>query len=167
MDDRDRKLTHIDPEGRPAMVDVGDKQPTDRRATASGRITVGPLVYPLLTGGDLPKGDALVTAKLAAIQAAKRTWDTIPLCHAIPLDGVDVDWTCDPRDLAIDVSVTVRCHARTGVEMEALHAVSVFLLAVYDMAKAVDHDMTIGPIRLEAKSGGRSGDIRRGAGDRP
>ncbi len=160
----DRELTHIDADGRPRMVDVGDKDITDRRAVASGRIVVGPRVYPLLTAGDLPKGDACVTARLAAIQAAKRTSDVIPLCHAIPLDGVDVDWKFDSGDLAIDVTVTVRCHARTGVEMEALHAVSVFLLTIYDMAKAVDHDMTIGPLRLEAKSGGRGGDHRRSDG---
>ncbi len=169
MDDSSRgskdSLTHLDAQGRPTMVDVGDKTPTDRRAVASGVITVGPRAYPLLADGDLPKGDALVTARLAAIQGVKRTWETIPLCHPIPLDGVEVEWTLVPERYAVEVTVTTRCHARTGIEMEALHGAAVFLLTIYDMAKAVEREMTIGPLRLEAKSGGRSGDYRRGGDD--
>ena len=144
------------------MVDVGGKPVTRRSATAAGVITVGPRVYPLLVAGRLPKGDALAAAHLAAVGAVKRTWDAIPLCHPIPIEAVEVSWTPDPGACALEVSVTVRAEARTGVEMEALHGVAIFLLTVYDMAKGVDRGMTISALRLLRKSGGRSGDWRRG-----
>ena len=109
----------------------------------------------------LPKGDALAAARLAAIQAVKNTGLALPLCHPLPVDGIDVAWTLDEAARAVDVRVEVRCHARTGVEMEALHGACLFLLTIYDMAKAVDREAVVSDLRLLAKSGGRSGDFRR------
>jgi cyclic pyranopterin phosphate synthase len=143
------------------MVDVGGKDITRRTAVAAGRIRLGAEAFDRLTAGTLPKGDALATAKVAAIQAVKRTPGAIPLCHPIPIDQVAVVWETDAGARTLEVTVTVRAQARTGVEMEALHGVSVFLLTLYDMTKSIDKSLAIERIRLESKSGGRSGDWRR------
>lgn len=142
------------------MIDVGDKAVTARTATASARVTVSSQVFEAVVAGRVPKGDVLTTARVAGIMAAKRTADLLPLCHPLPLDAVEMDVRPEPPD-AIVVVATARTHARTGVEMEALTAVSVAALTVYDMCKSLQKDIEIGPIRLECKSGGRSGDYLR------
>jgi cyclic pyranopterin phosphate synthase len=154
--------SHLDATGRPRMVDVGDKSPSDRRATARGRLTCSQSGWTALhaTAG-AGKGDALAVAQLAAIQAAKRCADWIPLAHPLPLDGVEVRWREDASRRELELEVQVRVHARTGVEMEALAAVSAGLLTVYDMLKSVDRGLWIGPIWLSHKAGGRSGEFRR------
>ena len=165
MSDRpgsEQRLTHVDEAGAARMVDVSGKDVTVRTATASGRVLVSPEVVALLRGGAVPKGDALAVARIAGIQAAKRTPDLVPLCHPIAIHGVDVD--LDVADDAVHVSATVRTADRTGVEMEALTCVAVAGLALVDMVKAVDHGATITDVRVEHKSGGRSGEWRRGAG---
>jgi cyclic pyranopterin phosphate synthase len=143
------------------MVDVGAKAPTRREAVATGRITLAPATVDALRAGSLAKGDALAVARVAAIQAAKETARWIPLCHSIPLDAVEVD--LEIAEDRLEARATARTHARTGVEMEALVAVSAALLAVYDMVKGIDRTAVIGPIRLEEKRGGRSGEWRRDA----
>jgi cyclic pyranopterin monophosphate synthase len=154
------ELTHFDETGAARMVDVGDKPVTARRARASARIVMEPATLRLIREGGHRKGDVTATARLAGIMAAKRTGDLIPLCHPLPLDGVTVDFSyIDDRTLAVEAEV--RCTGRTGVEMEALTAVSVAMLTVYDMCKSVDRVMTIGEIRLEEKDGGRSGHFVR------
>ena len=141
------------------MVDVSGKDVTVRTATASGRVLVSPAVVALLRGGGVPKGDALAVARIAGIQAAKRTPDLVPLCHPIAIHGVEVD--LQVTDDAVLVSATVRTADRTGVEMEALTCVAVAGLTLIDMVKAVDRAATITDVRVEAKSGGRSGEWRR------
>ena len=141
------------------MVDVGDKAETAREAVARGRITVGPAALRAIRGGGVKKGDPLQAARLAGIVAAKRTADLIPLCHQLPLSHVQVEITREKRGYAIESRV--RTTARTGVEMEALVAVSVAALTLYDMLKALDKTMVIGEIRVMEKRGGRSGDYRR------
>ena len=153
-------LTHLDAEGRARMVDVGDKAVTVREATARGRVTMRPETLRLIVDGRVPKGDVLAVARVAGIMAAKRTPDLIPLCHPLPLSAVEVDLTPDEAGAAIDVEATVRTTAQTGVEMEALTAVSVAALTVYDMCKAVERTIRIDAVRLVAKSGGASGDYR-------
>ena len=155
-------LTHVDETGAARMVDVSGKDVTVRTATASGRVLVSPEVVALLREGAVPKGDALAVARIAGIQAAKRTPDLVPLCHPIAIHGVDVDLAV--ADDAVHVSATVRTADRTGVEMEALTCVAVAGLALVDMVKAVDRGATITDVRVESKSGGRSGEWRRGAG---
>jgi cyclic pyranopterin monophosphate synthase len=155
---RDR-LTHVDESGAARMVDVSGKDVTVRSATASGRVLVSPAVVALLRGGGVPKGDALAVARIAGIQAAKRTPDLVPLCHPIAIHGVEVD--LQVTDDAVVVSATVRTADRTGVEMEALTCVAVAGLTLIDMVKAVDRAATITDVRVEAKSGGRSGEWRR------
>jgi cyclic pyranopterin phosphate synthase len=142
------------------MIDVGEKPVTARTATASAHVTVSPEVFDAVVAGRVPKGDVLTTARVAGIMAAKRTADLLPLCHPLPLDAVEVDVRAEPPD-AIEIVATARTHARTGVEMEALTAVSAAALTVYDMCKSLQKDIEIGPIRLERKSGGRSGDYSR------
>jgi len=151
-------LTHVDAEGRVRMVDVGDKTPTVRVAVARGHIAVSAHARRLIRGGKLAKGDPLQAARIAGIMAAKRTADLIPLCHPIPLTHVDVDLR--RRRTGYDIEARASTTAQTGVEMEALTAVSAAALTVYDMVKAVDRDMVIGEIRLVEKSGGRSGPYR-------
>lgn len=151
-----KKLSHIDESGKPRMVDVSDKQDTVREATAKGVVLMSAETLKLVTKGAAAKGDVLTTARLAGIMAAKRTHDLIPLCHPLPLTGIDVD--LKPGKGAIEISATVRTTARTGVEMEALTAVSVAALTVYDMLKAAQKDMRITDIRLVRKTGGKSGD---------
>ena len=149
------KLTHIDEQGSVKMVDVTDKDVTDREATASGKIEMQPETLQLITGGNIPKGNVLETARIAGIMAAKRTSDLIPMCHPLCITGVELNFEIDK--MGIIARATVRVPDRTGVEMEALTAVSVALLTIYDMCKAIDRGMVIGEICLLQKSGGRSG----------
>jgi cyclic pyranopterin monophosphate synthase len=151
-------FTHFDAAGAARMVDVGGKDVTRRIARAAGRIVMQPATLALIRAGSAKKGDVLGVARIAAIQAAKRTSEAIPLCHPLPLTRVDVAFTADERAHAIDVLVDVETLGRTGVEMEALHAAAVGLLTVYDMCKAVDRGMRIEAVRLVEKRGGKSGD---------
>lgn len=155
--------THIDDEGAPRMVDVGDKPVTVRRAVAQAVVRMRPDVLATLLDAGGPKGDVLVTARLAGIGAAKRTSDLIPLCHPLPLDRVDLELTPDRADGTIEIRAEVRVTARTGCEMEALTAASVAALTVYDMGKALQRDIVIERMELLEKSGGRSGDYARDA----
>jgi len=150
------KLTHLDAAGHARMVDVGEKQPSRRTATASGRIRMSAQALAAILGGDVPKGDVLATARIAGVMAAKRTAELIPLCHPLGLDAVSVDFAFEQD--AIRATATASLTARTGVEMEAMTAVSIALLTIYDMAKAIDKAMVIEDIRLLAKRGGKSGD---------
>ncbi len=152
------RLTHLDDEGRAAMVDVSAKEETERTATAKGSVTMAPETLALIQSGGIPKGDVLTVARLAGIMAAKRTPDLIPLCHPLMLSSVKVELTPDSERNAVDITATCKLSGKTGVEMEALTAVSVAALTVYDMCKAVDRSMRIGDIRLTHKSGGKSGD---------
>jgi cyclic pyranopterin phosphate synthase len=156
--DSDR-LTHVDESGAARMVDVSEKAVTARTATATGRVLVSPRVVELLRGEGVPKGDALAVARLAGIMGAKQTPALIPLCHPLALSGVTVDLAV--TDGSVDITATVRTTDRTGVEMEALTAVSVAALTVVDMVKAVDKAAVITDVRVESKSGGRSGDWSR------
>lgn len=151
------KLSHIDAEGKAAMVDVSDKDVTRRTATAKGSVTMRKETLKLVMDGEVKKGDVLSVARLAGIMGAKRTAELIPLCHPLPLNAIDVELTCDPKRGAVDIVATCRMEGRTGVEMEALTAVSVAALTVYDMCKAVDREMKLTEIRLTHKSGGKSG----------
>ena len=153
------RLTHVDESGAARMGDVSGKDVTKRQAVATGRVLVSPTVVALLRGEGVPKGDALGVARVAGIMAAKRTPDLVPLCHPLAISGVVV--ALDVEDDAVAIRATVRTSDRTGVEMEALTAVSVAALTVVDMVKAVDKAATITDIRVEAKSGGRSGDWSR------
>jgi len=153
------RLTHVDDSGSARMVDVSDKEVTARTATASGRVLVSPRVVELLRGEGVPKGDALAVARVAGIMGAKQTPALVPLCHPLAISGVTVDLTV--TDESVDISATVRTTDRTGVEMEALTAVSVAALTLIDMVKAVDKAAVITDVRVEAKSGGRSGDWSR------
>ncbi|MDB5690451.1 MAG: molybdenum cofactor biosynthesis protein MoaC [Sphingomonas bacterium] len=151
-------LTHIDADGAARMVDVSAKAETVREATASGRITMSAAAAEAIRAGAVKKGDVIAVARVAGIMAAKRTSDLIPLCHPLPIAGVTLDLVLDTDGIA--ATATVRTTHTTGVEMEALTAVTIALLTVYDMAKALDRTMEIGAVRLLAKSGGRSGDYR-------
>jgi cyclic pyranopterin phosphate synthase len=157
------EFSHLDNAGRLRMVEVGDKPVTVRQATAACRILVGPKVFPRLLAADLPKGDVWAAARLAGIMAAKNTAQLIPLCHPLPLTGVDLEFFPEPEAQAVAVRATVRTQARTGVEMEALVAASVAALTIYDMCKAVDRGMVIQDLVLVEKSGGASGDYHRPA----
>tara|TARA_B100001123_G_scaffold226932_1_gene255366 strand:- start:377 stop:853 length:477 start_codon:yes stop_codon:yes gene_type:complete len=152
------KLTHLDASGHAKMVDVTHKTKTERIAVASGRIDMRPETLQLIQEESLPKGDVLAAARIAGILAAKRTADLIPLCHPLPLTAVTVDLECDPNSNAVCVTATCKTSDKTGVEMEALAAVSIASLTLYDMCKAVDRDMRITEVRLLHKSGGRSGE---------
>ena len=151
------KFTHLDDEGNAVMVDVSNKQATQRTATAKGTVTMEPETMALIQAGGVKKGDVLSVAQLAGIMGAKRTPDLIPLCHPLELTSVTVDLVCDPGRNAIDITATCKLKGQTGVEMEALTAVAVAALTVYDMCKAVDRGMRITDIRLTHKSGGKSG----------
>jgi cyclic pyranopterin monophosphate synthase len=152
------ELTHFDERGNAAMVDVGDKDITERTATAAGTVTMAPETMKLIVDGGVKKGDVLSVARLAGIMGAKKTPDLIPLCHPLALTSVKVELTCDTERNAVDISATCKLKGRTGVEMEALTAVSVAALTVYDMCKAVDRGMKLENIRLLHKAGGKSGD---------
>jgi cyclic pyranopterin monophosphate synthase len=154
------ELTHFDEHGASRMVDTSAKPETLREAQASGLVRMQPATLALIRDRGLAKGDVLEVARLAGIMAAKRTGELIPLCHPLPLTSVRVDFTFE-GDRTLTITATVRVFGRTGVEMEALTAVSVAALTVYDMCKAVDRGMSIERIRLEAKSGGKSGEYRR------
>jgi cyclic pyranopterin phosphate synthase len=150
-------LSHLDESGRVQMVDVGQKPDTERIAVAKGEITMQSETLRLIAEGDMPKGNVLTAAQLAGIMAAKRTPDIIPLCHPLQLTKVDVDFEIDTANACIKITATARCLGKTGVEMEALTAVSIAALTIYDMTKAVEKTMRIGNIRLIQKSGGKSG----------
>jgi cyclic pyranopterin phosphate synthase len=156
VSDRDR-LTHLDEHGRARMVDVGPKEVTERVCVARAEVRMAAATLERIAAGDLPKGDVLAVARLAGIQAAKRTSDWIPLAHVIPLDAVDVDLELDRASSCVRVRGTARARARTGVEMEALVAVTAASLALYDMCKAIDRGMTIEAVQLSEKRGGKSG----------
>ena len=155
-------LTHFNADGRARMVDVGEKQSTNRVAVATGSIQVNPETFEAIALGKLKKGDVLATAQIAGIMAAKKTWELIPMCHPLLLSNVDMDFVLDDVTHTIEIAATVKCTGTTGVEMEALTAVSVAALTIYDMCKALQKDMVIGPCRLISKTGGKSGDYRIG-----
>jgi cyclic pyranopterin phosphate synthase len=151
------KLTHFDENGNARMVDVSAKDETERTATAKGSVIMAPETLQRVRDGGIKKGDVLSVAQLAGIMGAKKTPDLIPLCHPLSLSSVDVDLACDPARDAIDITATCKLKGRTGVEMEALTAVAVAALTVYDMCKAIDRGMRIADIRLVHKAGGKSG----------
>lgn len=151
------QLTHLDERGQARMVDVGAKPETVREAVARGRVRMNPSTLRLITAGETPKGDVLAAARIAGIMAAKRTGDLIPLCHPIGLDSVSVELRPDAEASTVEIEAVTRTTGRTGVEMEALTAVSVAALTLYDMVKAVDRGMVIDAVRLVRKSGGKSG----------
>jgi cyclic pyranopterin phosphate synthase len=157
-----KPLTHFDSAGQAHMVDVGDKPATHRVAVASGRISMLPTTLELVKSGNARKGDVLGVARIAAIQAAKRTSELIPLCHPIAITRISVDLTIDELHSSVECTARVETHGPTGVEMEALTAVQVGLLTVYDMCKAADRGMVIGEVRLLEKQGGRSGSFVAG-----
>lgn len=150
------ELTHIDEKGNARMVDVSGKAVTVREACAVGSVFMNPLTLEMIADAKMPKGDVLSTARIAGIMAAKRTQDIIPMCHNVPLDSVKVELKCNHDKSCIKITAAVRCTWKTGVEMEALTAVSAAALTVYDMCKAVDKEMVIGDIMLIRKSGGKS-----------
>ena len=154
-------FTHFNENGRARMVDVSDKAETARSATAFGRVLVNAETFALIRSGGLKKGDVLTTAQIGGIMGAKRTSEIIPMCHNIPLSGVDIDFTMNEAEYAVEITATAKCSGQTGVEMEALTAVSVEALTVYDMCKAVQRDIVIDRICLLRKSGGKSGDFIR------
>ncbi len=153
------KLTHLDETGRARMVDVGGKPDTDRMAVAKGEVMMKKTTFDLIQAGALKKGDALTVAQVAGIAAAKRTSDLIPLCHPLPLTHIQVALELDPGLPGVIITASVKTSGKTGVEMEALTAVSVAALTVYDMAKAAEKTMKIQNIRLVEKHGGQSGDV--------
>lgn len=157
------KLTHIDSRGHANMVDVGDKAMSQRQATASGHVAMSRETLELIDSGGHKKGDVLTVARIAGIQAAKQCSSLIPLCHPLMLSKVEVQVEVNREQQRVDVSATCKLNGQTGVEMEALTAVSVAALTIYDMCKAVDKEMVIGDICLQEKQGGRSGHYQRGA----
>ncbi len=150
-------LSHFDERGRARMVDVSAKAQTERSATAKGSVLMAHATLERIVSGELAKGDVLAVARLAGIMAAKRTADLIPLCHPLPIEAITLDLNCDPSRDAVEISATCKLTGRTGVEMEALTAVAVAALTVYDMCKAIDRGMRITDIRLTHKTGGKSG----------
>ena len=152
------KLTHLNNEGRARMVDVSDKHSTLREAVAGGSVSVNAETFELIAQGKVKKGDVLAVAQVAGIIAAKRASDIIPMCHPVAITGVDISFSLCEKRSAVDIVATVRCKGETGVEMEALTAVSAAALTIYDMCKAVQKDIEISNIRLFRKSGGVSGD---------
>lgn len=161
------KLSHVDEQGRARMVDVTPKEETHRVAKAAGTIRMKAATLDAIRGNQIAKGDVLGVARLAGVMAAKKTADLIPLCHPLPLHDIDVQLALDPSLPGVRVEATSQTVARTGVEMEALTAVSVTLLTIYDMAKGMDRDMVIGDIVLLAKTGGKSGPYSRLDGTAP
>ncbi|OUN25422.1 cyclic pyranopterin monophosphate synthase MoaC [Pseudoflavonifractor sp. An85] len=156
------KFNHFDQDGNAVMVDVSEKAPTQRTAVAEGTIRVSPVVLQAIAGGTAAKGDVLGVARVAGIMAAKRTSDLIPLCHPLALSYVSVDFELLPQEQAVKARCTARLTGKTGVEMEALTGVSVALLTIYDMCKAMDKGMELGEIHLVRKEGGKSGVYERG-----
>lgn len=154
-------FTHFNEQGRAKMVDVGEKPVSERTAVAAGRVLVNAETFALIKSGGMKKGDVLTVAQIAGVMGAKRTPDIIPMCHPILLGGIDLSLALDETRQSVEITASVRCDGRTGVEMEALTAVSTAALTVYDMCKAVQKDMTITDIRLLKKSGGVHGDFER------
>ena len=154
-------LTHLDETGRARMVDVSEKADTVRIATARGRVLMKPATLELIRTGGVKKGDVLAIAQVAGVMGAKKTSDLVPLCHPLPITGVDLSFELDREASAVEIEASARVVGKTGVEMEALAAVAVAALTVYDMCKAVDKDMVIDGIRLVHKVGGKSGEYRR------
>jgi len=153
-----KELTHFNKDGRAIMVDVSEKPSTLRTAVAVGTVCVNPETFSLIKRNEIAKGDVLAVAQVAGIMAAKRTSETIPMCHPIAITGVDISFSPNEERNIIDITATVRCKGETGVEMEALTAVSIAALTIYDMCKAVQRDIKISDIRLLRKSGGVSGE---------
>lgn len=154
-------FTHFNGQGRAKMVDVGEKPVTVRTAVAAGRVLVNRDTFELIRSGGVKKGDVLTVAQVAGVMGAKRTPDVIPMAHPIPLDGIDLELSLDEERLSVEIKAVISCGGRTGVEMEALTAVSTAALTVYDMCKAVQKDMVISDIRLVSKTGGVHGDFYR------
>lgn len=154
-------FTHFNEQGRAKMVDVGEKPPTRRTATAAARVLVSRETFDLIRSGGMKKGDVLTVAQVAGVMGAKRTPELIPMCHPILMDGIDLKLHLDEERCSVEIEATVSCGGRTGVEMEALTAASTAALTVYDMCKAVQRDMLITDIRLLKKSGGVHGDFER------
>ena len=154
-------FTHFNEQGRAKMVDVGGKNVSRRTAVAAGRVQVNEQTFSLIRSGGMKKGDVLTVAQIAGVMGAKRTPDIIPMCHPILMDGVNLELWLDEERLSVEIRAMVSCDGRTGVEMEALTAVSVAALTVYDMCKAVQKDMVISDIRLVSKTGGVHGDYQR------
>lgn len=154
-------FTHFNGQGRARMVDVGGKAPSRRTAVAGARILVNQETFALLRSGGMKKGDVLAVAQIAGIMGAKRTSDLIPMCHPVPVDGIDLSLTLDEARCCVEITAAVTCGGRTGVEMEALTAASTAALTVYDMCKAVQRDIVISDIRLLEKTGGVHGNFQR------
>lgn len=154
-------FTHFNDQGRARMVDVGEKPESVRTAVAAGRVLVNPSTFALIRSGGMKKGDVLTVAQVAGVMGAKRTPELIPMCHPVLIDGIDLALSLDEERCSVEIRATVSCAGRTGVEMEALSAVSAAALTVYDMCKAVQKDMVIADIRLLSKTGGVHGDFRR------
>ncbi len=152
-------FSHFNEDGRAKMVDVGDKAVTQRTAVAAGRVLVNEECFALIKSGGLKKGDVLGTAQIAGIMGAKKTSEIIPMCHPIMINGANIQFHLNEEDLAVEIRSEVKCSGVTGVEMEALTAVSIAALTVYDMCKAVQKDMVIDQVHLVSKSGGKSGDF--------
>jgi cyclic pyranopterin phosphate synthase len=160
----EQRLSHLDDSGRARMVDVSAKADTVREATAEALVVMLPSTLALIDAGGVPKGDVFAVAQVAAVMAAKRTWELVPMCHPLPLTGIEVGFHPDEQGSRVRIEATVRTTGKTGVEMEALTAVSVAALTIYDMCKAVEKGMRIDGIRLLRKSGGNSGDYVAEAG---
>ena len=156
-----KDFTHFNPQGRAQMVHVGDKPISERTARAAARVLVNETTFRLIQSGGTKKGDVLTVAQIAGIMGAKRTPDLIPMCHPVIISGADITLHLNEQDLAVEIEASVRCQGQTGVEMEALTAVTTAALTVYDMCKAVQRDMTITDVRLLSKSGGTHGDYQR------
>ena len=154
-------FTHFNEQGRAKMVDVGAKDKTQRRALAAARVLVNAETFELIRSGGVKKGDVLTVAQIAGIMGAKRTSELIPMCHPVIINGADIELQLDEKRLSVEISASVSCDGKTGVEMEALTAASVAALTVYDMCKAVQRDIVISDIRLLEKTGGIHGDYRR------
>ena len=154
-------FTHFNDQGRAKMVDVGEKPESVRTAVAAGRVIVNAATFSLIKSGGMKKGDVLTVAQVAGVMGAKRTPELIPMCHPVLIDGIDLALSLDEERCSVEIRATVSCAGRTGVEMEALSAVSAAALTVYDMCKAVQKDMVIADIRLLSKTGGVHGDFRR------
>ena len=154
-------FTHFNEQGRARMVDVGEKPSSRRTAVAAGRVLVNDGTFELIRSGGIKKGDVLTVAQIAGVMGAKRTFELIPMCHIVPLNGIDLELRLNEEKKSVEISATVSCDGKTGVEMEALTAVATAALTVYDMCKAVQRDIVITDIRLLGKSGGVHGDYKR------
>lgn len=161
MSGKQTDFTHLGEQGRARMVDVSGKEETVREAVARAKVLMKQETLALIKEGKVKKGDVLAVAQVAGITAAKKTWDLIPMCHPLPITGIDLSFSANDQESSIEIKATVRTKAPTGVEMEALTAVSVAALTIYDMCKAVDREMVITNIRLMKKSGGKSGEFVR------